>query len=207
MSTDNIAPFPTLVKRIRKALTPLPKATFDTMTIPQKRVAIARDLLERLDTERIKANWGKVILAADIGLGQYAHVSAARVQAILNDPPEPCYACAKGALLATWVGLFDSVDSRTLNAYSTFSVNDGYPEELVATFGTRLMAALEIAFEGEAFSWNRRVLEEPEYRALETAFPMEDNVQQRLKAIYENVIAHEGALVITTAAGVTHTFA
>lgn len=190
----------------------LKKHAFDKLTKHQKRVAIARDLLLRLRLKRIKASPGSVmrlnrvnIVETSAYLSRVA-TSASDVQAILNAPQE-CPVCARGALLATWVGNFDSFDGDALHRVDHCSVSRGFPTDLVETFGPKLMAGLEMAFERpldgdpqHIYAWDRLYVSVENYAALKQAFPQND-VDKRLKAIYSNVVRHRGKLVVKDATG------
>lgn len=129
------------------------------------------------------------------------------VQRVFNT--KPCTVCAKGALLASWIGCFDSVDSARLAALDDTSIAEGFPEELIAVFGEPLLAAMEDAFEGRgsSFSWARPYISAEQHTAIRTAFGANEHEwdhspvarrahKRRLIAVMENVIANKGALVV-----------
>lgn len=113
----------------------------------------------------------------------------AKLQKHLNQ--HGCEVCAKGSLLAAWIGNFDSVTANRVAGIALDAHHARFPKGLLVTFGEPLLAAMETAFEHETFSWNHRFMREDE-ALLTTAFPKKDT----LKLILENIVRNKGRMVI-----------
>ncbi len=171
------------------------KARFDKLTKHQKRVAISRDLLARVRRKLFKPNTGSVIQLLPYLFLQ--EMTGPAVQSKLNT--EPCIGCAKGAILASWIGNFDSFNGEAMQGIDQCSINSGYPPELVEVFGERLMTALEAAFESERgglYGWAVSHIADDEAKALFRYGDRYDDPKDRLVAIYENVVKNGGKLVV-----------
>lgn len=190
---------------LKNGLRLLSKLQFDKLSVHQRRVAICRDAKKRVKLSLILPNSGSVVkgwgLNSITGNGSY---TPREVQAAINRE-QRCQACAKGGLLLTWVGNFDSFGSPEMRAMErqeqACSVSHGYPAGLVATFGDRLMAAVECAFETDnPCEWLNAVLNPTQNGLLKAAFVNPD-ASNRFLAIMSNIIKHRGKLVIDDGQG------
>ncbi len=201
---------------LRRPFKLLRKRAFAKLTLRQKRVAIARDLLARLYTKRITAATLTIVTLSELGARDTN--TGPEVQQLFNKRKRPCSVCAKGALLASWIGSFDSVDGAALSRAVSYSgsTQQTFPPALLEVFGPRLMSALEEAFEGQRFDWNVQRASLPFSSApltWEEASALKDtfwrayvDVNDRLEAIYRNLVRHRGKLVVEDSAGVKLVF-
>ncbi len=175
----------------------LDKAAFDKLSRHEKRVALSKDLLLRVEEKRIVAYRGKIVrlLTMDI----FGSEDNVRTQEIINNPSQPCEACAKGGLLLAWIGNFDSFNAKALFNVNHNGVAAGFPAELVEIFGSRLLCALEVAFEQDWFPWTKGHVTLDEISELQFAFV--SVTELRLALIYQNLIDNQGRLVIKTKDG------
>lgn len=196
MSSRHIlSDLPTLACEANTKLRLLSREAFDTMTVRDQRVAMAKDVIQRIRLGLLKPRGNHVL--SNKGLGYVD--SAEATQRLLN--VSPCEVCARGALLAACVGTFDSFDGMALRvaSYDPCSLTSRFPQIVIDTFSPRMLAALEAAFEGKHFSWHEGHIISQEARDLRAAFigyPKRGQRGGRLEAIYLNVIRNGGVLRI-----------
>src|SRR5690606_19387568 len=104
----------TLNKRIEKS-----NAEFETMTLPQKRVAVAKDLIARILLEQISATQDDGIVSF------YPYTGDGNsIKSILEtSQTKVCNVCAKGGLLMAYVG---RVNQMTITDIQETKSNDSY---------------------------------------------------------------------------------
>ncbi len=115
----------------------LTREQFLKLTKRQQRVAIAEDVLARLNAKLLIAQAGTFVEV----VGSFTRSATKEV---LNS--NQCHACAKGALVCAWLG---TMNEHTVSDFSLDSeVTSPGHDELLATFGKSLYDALERLFEG-----------------------------------------------------------
>ena len=127
----------------------LNKEEFDKLSQNEKRVAICRDVIARIDAQKIRPNHGYFFN----GKGEVYENVTVPVQEQINNTT--CSVCAKGAIFCSWVGNFNNVDHIELK-YATEKVDtwDRYVPELMDIFGREMLDNLEAAFEREVYCWH-----------------------------------------------------
>lgn len=127
----------------------LNKEEFDKLTQNEKRVAICRDVIARIDAQKIQPNHGYFFNGKE---EVYENVSVP-VQEQINNTT--CSVCAKGAIFCSWVGNFNNVDHTELK-YANEDVYtwDRHVPELMDIFGREMLDNLEAAFEGDVYNWH-----------------------------------------------------
>ncbi len=167
------------------------KPAFAKLTIHQQRVLVCKDARERIKRRNLlpffSSLWRGMPLPYD--------TSGKALQRHLNTQSRACEVCAKGAILMSWVGLFDSISKDALPGESN-TMGRLWPVELVNTFGHRLLAAMETAFERTCYCWCGPHLTEPEILALTYLFAYTDSSTDRLLALLSNIIRNRGRLII-----------
>lgn len=126
------------------------QATFEQLSPAEKRIAICRDVIARIDGGLICPQNGSFF---------------ANFELIRNEEQSPqetlntreCQVCAKGALMCSWVGNFNKADWHTLEGFDE-SLNyinyPSYPEQLLEIFGREMLDNIEAAFEGAEYCWH-----------------------------------------------------
>jgi hypothetical protein len=157
----------------------LNKTDFDALSPYEQRAAICKDVIARLNAQKIVPNHGNFFINRECVVSD----SALTVQESINT--KPCQACAKGALFCSWVGNFNNVERAGLEHVSevTTSMTNIVPE-LVAIFGREMLDNIEAAFEGEAYCWHY-----DEYATYEYANAFAD---YDLKSIMQYIIDNGG---------------
>ena len=168
-----------------KILTLIDPVEFDTLTTMQKRVAIAKDVLWRVNNEFIAPQQGNFFIAEE-GNKDYINQNT-------------CQCCAKGAIMCAFIGNF--------NKYSVldydFDLVGSYPRELLDVFSIEMFEAIESAFEvlNDSYgSWNttknsvRDSLNDTFY-SYSGILDRSVNATQRLILIMQNIIDNHGKIV------------
>lgn len=157
----------------------LNKEEFDKLSENEKRVAICRDVIARIDAQKIRPNHGHFFSGKE---EVYENVTVP-VQEQINNTT--CSVCAKGAIFCSWVGNFNNVDHAQLK-YSDELVSSWsrHVPELMEIFGREMLDNLEAAFEGAIYCWH---YDEDVARHYADAF-----VDYDLRGIMEYIIANGG---------------
>lgn len=136
----------------------LNKRAFDKLTKPQQRVAIAKDVLLRLEAGKIKPMKGAYMLPTssdvrrkiyDSTVTDWGKVMNQNAQTFVEE--NRCSACAKGSIMLSWAAQFNKVPlSHIWN-----SGNKEKIRELDAIFPKGMWDAMEEAFESSLWSLKR----------------------------------------------------
>jgi hypothetical protein len=125
----------------------LDKEEFDKLSRAQQRVAIAKDVIDR--------DKAGLFGTADNLNFESTFLHEKNQENFLNRNPKEffnskkCHVCAKGALVCSWVGNFNSYDAQQVRNFSLdIERPNRYPEQLLEIFGKRMLDQIEIAFEG-----------------------------------------------------------
>jgi hypothetical protein len=154
---------------------------FDTLTPEQKRCAIAQDVIDRLDTNLMYGMQGKLVYVQTYFLGDLSLKDA------INSPEKTCHACAKGAMILSWIGNFNKYTFDDLSGFDCNIGNESYPEELLELFGRTQLDLMEAWFEGNLYSWTCDEV----WNLGEPNRQYEGN----LRGIMENIIKNNGTFV------------
>lgn len=160
-----------------------------------QRMLIAQDVINRLDAQKIVPLNGSVF--GSWTSGSYVHGEVSPQDFINNNS---CEACAKGALVCSWVGNFNEVTWREIRRTSSDVVNAAkydtfYPKELVEIFGANVLDLIEFAFEGTSYAYHNhgyRVKRE----SRDSAFiRINSPYFGDLRAIMQNIVDNKGEFV------------
>ncbi len=160
---------------------------------PKRRVAVAKDVLKQLRSKKYIAQTGTYLELEDtivydensnsIDLFDEAMREEKDLQEIL--PKVTCIVCAKGAILASKVNLFNKFQ---LNYDVDFDQRAGETTEEV--FGMRQATLIEAAFEGwSTFDADINEEEGLKCRALKERYPEPLN---RMRVIMNNIVRNKG---------------
>lgn len=157
------------------------KEQFDNLTPEQKRCAIAQDVIDRLDANLMYGSQGKLVYVQTYLLGDLS------LKDVINSPEKTCYACAKGAVILSWIGNFNKYTFEDLGNFDCNISNEQYPVELLELFGRTQLDLMEVWFEGIRYSWTCSEvwnLGEPKLCYI-----------GNLRGIMENIIKNNGTFV------------
>lgn len=174
-------------------------ALFSKMSPPERRVAIAKDVLLQLKSKRYKATSG-IYIDFKNPLIEYDNV------ADLSDAPlcalsegVKCDVCARGAMFMSACGLFDKLTASDMNMDADYSSTlDGFDSEFQKYesrfFSRAQLALIEAAFEGNDVQDKLSAKEEEAARKWYKAH--KGGAAVRLKAIMNNIIRNKGTFVL-----------
>jgi hypothetical protein len=150
----------------------LNKTDFDALSPNEQRAAICKDVITRLNAQKLIPNHGNFFINRDSVVSD----SALTVQESINTTP--CQACAKGALFCSWVGNFNNVDRDGLErVYEvTISMANIVPE-LVDIFGREMLDNIEAAFESQGYHWHYSEYATHEYAVAFQAYNLKGIMQ------------------------------
>jgi hypothetical protein len=116
---------------------------FAKMSDAEKRVAIAKDVLLRVELENVMPRQG------NFWRSDWNDSSLTPQKAINKGG---CSVCAKGAIFCTWVGNFNKIDWSYARYVSERSTS--FPEEILEVFPAEMLDNIEAAFEGDNYAWH-----------------------------------------------------
>lgn len=154
----------------------LNKESFDCLSKAKKRVAIAQDVIQRIDANKILPNNGNFFNnRCDLDHKK--------------DPKESfntqtCEVCAKGALMVSWVGNFDNASWRDIEEFGEEIGDMSYPLELLDIFGRKMLDNIEAAFESKTYIWH--------YDENVTFDYAEQFKEYDLRGIMQYIVDHKG---------------
>lgn len=159
----------------------LDKKTFDKLPANKKRVAICEDVLARIKARLIRPDQGDLLHYRR----HYDHKRSP--QETFNS--KKCVACAKGALICSWVGNFNKVSWRDVD-YFDYDLNHekSYPPALLRIFGRKMLDNMEAAFEQTINTWSYSDAEIKPYTKM-----FKKNSKGLLQKIMKRIIKNDGA--------------
>lgn len=182
--------------RIRQA-----NANFKKMTAPQRRVAIAKDVLLQLDAEKYRANSGSYIL-----LDESIEVPENTETQICEIDMPNCETCARGAMFLSSIRLFNGINFAELTddggvleggtAIDRINVpdNEDYEEKF---FSRKQIEMIETVFETDKIGIDNDGLSETTIVACRLyARELGNKDDVRLRSIMNNIIKNKGEFVV-----------
>lgn len=164
-------------------ITLIDKKKFVKMNKMRRRVAIAKDVIARVDARLIIPHRG-AMFTDDTKWNMRASKTA---QEFLNS--KPCHVCAKGAFVCSWVGNFNHYDANDIRMFKfDMKGEKPYPKELLDIFGLDQLSIIEREFEQCQYSWS--TVKYPSFS------PNADSpYYKNIKAIMENIVKNKGTFI------------
>lgn len=141
---------------------------------------VCQDVIDRIDSLKLQAKSGNLFGLTFRILMDQADSGVSAQNFIKNNV---CAACGKGAVLSSYVGLYNNFTVGQLRTCQYELDNyrgGGFPEELVGLFGRVLLDEIEVAFECTSYSWTHR---DARYRPLIEKYCGIQDKQMRLRQI------------------------
>ena len=162
---------------------------FNKLSKMEKRVAIAKDVLEQIKIKKFKP-----------AIGGYLNLDEPieeeiNIQELLITKETTCRVCAIGGIFASKVILGNKCDT-TLDRYDTGLDDDIMIDNLKSIFSEKELRKIEYAFEGFDVSYGDMNFSDKECSKYETFFESFENTEHRLKAIMLNIIKNKGKFVV-----------
>jgi hypothetical protein len=159
------------------SLTLLNREEFDKLSNEEKRVAVARDVIKRLDLD---------LLSVQGTFFDERHNIVGSPQEFINS--NTCHVCAKGAMICSWIGNFNCYSRNEISGFAmNFDDYENrshvYPKELIEIFGVTMLNEIEMEFEGWETGHN-----EEEYECSHKYI-------KDLRGIMQNIIDNNGSFI------------
>ena len=131
-------------------ITLLNEKEFNNLTLNEKRVMIAKDVIARIYVDNLIEERGQIIN------GEVNNDKNINPKEAINT--KTCEVCARGALLCSWIGNFNNVswsELREIGGYpfASYSSKD-FPAPLLEVFDRVMLDNIEAAFEANTFDWH-----------------------------------------------------
>lgn len=170
---------------------------FDAASPEQKRVMIAKDVIERVKTKRLRPVTGNFLRRDQLQAESGSFKDFLNKDILTNgDESETCVVCAKGALFCSIIGRVNkmSVDEVRGMDFSTHSFNDRGHNKLLEYFSPDQVDLIETAFEGGSFlkiaDWTDREKSIAFFNKV--GVNKYSKSKERLIAICKNIIKNKG---------------
>jgi hypothetical protein len=164
------------LKRIEKT-----NELFNNSSDAEKRVMIAQDCIDRIKAKLLEPQTARIIR-----LPNWANVNKENVNSIT------CEVCAKGGLLASYVGRVNSFDE---SSYIGNGDNNVAHKKLLEIFTLEQLAIIEYAFEGTQYIHSVDISNSLS-SGLRLFYQSYETDEERLIAICENIIKNNGDFVL-----------
>lgn len=179
------------MKQFKKLVSKIEESNevFSKMSLEEKRVEVAKDLIERIKIGQLFPETGRFT--------KFIKKYENNVKTLLNSDSETvCEVCAKGGLLMSYIGRVNQVDRESLGIFSNDS--DSFEHrKLAEIFSYEQLSLIEFAFEGEKFLYLNESGEiihidlENSIKA-QNFYEKYDDPSKRLLLIARNIIRNKG---------------
>lgn len=167
---------------------------FFKLSVPERRVAIAKDILLRIKSGSFVGESGLFahVSGDDVKYKQRSEYKSVDVE------NSTCEVCAKGAIACSW---FINLNLHDFGEFHLHNNNTEAMDEIFETFGENLWDTIECLFEG----WNVQEVDTLKYTEedadainnyMERLFKTEPSQTSIMKKIFENIVRNKGNLLI-----------
>jgi hypothetical protein len=164
---------------------------FNKLSINEKRVAIAKDVIIRINNGNFIEARGHIFQGE---IEDYKYSDKLDPKTAINT--KKCEVCARGALLCSWIGNFNNVDWTALDkiggGFGKSYNSEHFPPQLLEVFDKVMLDNIEAAFESSSYDWHYDTTKTIAY---ECAFEREidgEVVGAPIIELMEWIIKHEG---------------
>lgn len=158
----------------------------------RKRVMIAQDIIARLNKESFVAIPGSIGEIDIISI----YTGSESAKDIINGNASTCKVCAKGAIFCSYIGRVNEMSINELEYTmddANISLEDNFHSKLLEIFEGQQLDLIEVAFEG--FSILEIAEDTDKAEEFYLQHNLDDNSNERLKAICKNIIANNGTFI------------
>lgn len=182
-------------KKVDEIVVTMSKKKFDSLLINEKRITIAKDVLDR-----ISLNQFMPVAGSFFNRRGRSFDSSSNIKNELMKRDASCEVCVKGALFLGFIGIVDSYNTIDLNTDGQ-RLDSQEMKLLEDVFTKKQLSLIETAFEGATYPWNENLTEKEFgscysfYLKYYEAGVYESHYassKSRLKAICNNVINNNG---------------
>lgn len=182
-------------------------ARFEALSLPEKRVAIAEDLLERIRIGQLLPSTGSIVgfpSQLDDESEEYEgqDLPTVPIKEFLDTTTTTCSVCAKGGLLMAYIGRVNQLSFNDLkadikdNTSFCFDPESLHHKKLREIFDLEQLVLIEVAFEGRVilgdgtggYTYDNREM----VQKARTFYMTHGDESSRLEAIAKNIIENNG---------------
>jgi hypothetical protein len=157
---------------------------FNKLSKSEKRVQIAKDVLDRIEIKQLTLKQGKILNLIDFRSYEY-DVS---LKEVLNTQKVECTVCAKGGLFMGYVGRTNDFQVGSMDGDPSMTTSEMF--KLRELFTQKQLNTIEYVFEGSPYEGRFTTREAT--RAVAMCRKYNDSTE-RMQAICENIIRNKGA--------------
>ena len=178
----------TIIKRKQKL--------FSKMSIVEKRIAIAKDVIERIKISQFLPEQGVFceIDGDDISEYEGKTITGEPITEVCDivNSKQYCSVCAKGGLFMSYVGYVDNlkIDDLTYGTRKA-SLNGNEMRSLSKIFSQKQLSLIETTFENSSYNWNVELSDE-EREICRRFHDKYRHTSERLIKIMKNIIKNNG---------------
>lgn len=170
----------------------LNEVEFNKLSLNEKRIAIAKDVIIRINNSNFFEERGQILKGEVIRFCDIDPKDAINTK--------ECNVCARGALLCSWIGNFNNMKWNDLMNFNSSTSTDttysstAFPSQLLEVFDQVMLDNIEAAFENCTFDWHYDKIETQKYAdAFERENEDEDcTVGTPIIELMEWIIEHKG---------------
>lgn len=135
-----------------KQPTLIDKEAFDKLSLNEKRVALAKDVIARINTENFVEYSGQLFR------GPASLKTDMNPKTAINN--HTCEVCARGAILCSWIGNFNKVGWDALIKFTPAAPRRTeydsmfFPNQLLEVFDKEMLDNMEAVFEASTYGWH-----------------------------------------------------
>lgn len=173
---------------------------FNASTKAEKRVAIAKDCIARIELGQFTAQRGRFCnIDADndgfLADGFHLRKTKTSIKKTLNDNRIRCRVCAKGSMFMSYIGRVNDMGFDKMSSGGTHNLEYHNPPmtKLLEIFSKNQLDLMEYAFEGTGdYLWMSSIFTQRNRKQCKSFYKRYENSNERLIAICENIIKNKG---------------
>lgn len=163
------------------------------MTMAQKRIAIAKDVIKRIEANQYRPQSDVFCLIGGYNISELKRAEEDQEVCDIVNSDKQCTVCAKGGLFMSYIGYTNNFTVRKLSNSPSSQSNLEYNEmqALSKIFSPKQLSLIETSFERKTFDWNRNLTETEKNKCYSWHRRFFDS-SKRLVGIMKNIIKNKG---------------
>lgn len=138
--------------KTKEVIVTISKAKFDKMSKAKQRIAVAKDVLDRIKFGQFKGVGGVMISSSNL---QNLKRWGSSVSQELQCSDFQCCVCAKGGLFMAHIGIVNGISFNDIENETDLDSKD--MQSLEKIFSRHQLSLIETAFERDTFDWNDKI--------------------------------------------------
>jgi len=139
--------------KTKEIITTITKEKFSKLSPEKKRIAVAKDVLDRIELKQLKPNNGIFCR-----INKDPLESSYSLKEKLQNTKTKCEVCAKGGLFLSYIGIVNEYEVYTDSIHNGENLYSREMKILSKIFKPKQLSLIETAFEGTYYSdWNKKL--------------------------------------------------